>query len=96
MAQNPMATRYKTIYFQDQLGLLFASLVTETAPTTPFSITSPIRYGFNAAARAIRWIVDIAMTFNERGCLVHFVNIGNYKFLFGIELNFTDDFTGKL
>ena len=37
---------------------------------------------------ALSWIVDIAMTFSERGCLLHFINIGNYKFLLEIELNF--------
>ena len=88
LAQNPMATLYKTIYFQDQLGLLCAPQLQKPRLLTPFQIASPIRYGFSAAARAIRWIVDIAMTFSERGCLLHFVNISNYKFLFGIELNF--------
>ena len=36
------------------------------------------------------------MTFSERGCLLHFADIGNYKFLFGIELNFKDEITRKL
>ena len=98
LAQNLIATRADIRRSTFKITSVYSSLRQLQKPRLliQFSITSPIRHGFSAAARAIRWIVDIAMTFSERGCLLHFVNIGNYKFLFGIELNFKDEITGKL